>query len=157
MVEIGESVPKIKLVDTEFKQVSLPKASRGKAAVIAFFPGAFTGVCTKEMCTFRDGMSQMNALNANLYAISVDGPFANKMFKEHNSLNFTLLSDYKRKAVKKFDVALNDFAQLKGYVAAKRAVFVADSKGIVKYKWISEDPAVEPNYAEIQTALQSIN
>ncbi len=157
MVEIGESVPKIKLVDTEFNQVSLPKASKGKAAVIAFFPGAFTGVCTKEMCTFRDGMAQFNAINANLYAISVDGPFANKVFKENNNLNFTLLSDYKRKAIKKFGVILQDFAHLKGYTAAKRSVFVMDSKGIVKYKWVSDDPTVEPNYAEVQAALQSIN
>ncbi len=156
MVEIGESVPKIKLVDTEFNQVSLPKASKGKAAVIAFFPGAFTGVCTKEMCTFRDSMAQFNSLNANLYGISVDGPFANKVFKEKNNLEFTLLSDYKRKAVKKFGIMLENFANLKGYTAAKRSVFVADSKGVVKYKWVSDDPAIEPNYAEIQAALQSI-
>lgn len=154
MVEIGESLPKIKLVDTDFKQVSLPKAAKGKNAVIAFFPGAFTGVCTKEMCTLRDSLSQFNSANAQVFAISVDGPFANKVFKEHNSLNFAVLSDYKRKAVKKMGIPLENFANLKGYTAAKRSVFVLGPDGIVKYKWVSDDPGIEPNYAEISEAVK---
>lgn len=153
MVEVGEAVPKVSLVDTELKKVRLNKPEKGKKTVIAFFPGAFTGVCTKEMCTFRDGMSKMNSLNANILAVSVDGPFSNKAFKEKNGLGFAVLSDYKRKAVKKFDIALKNFAGLKGYVAAKRAVFVIDNGAVVIYKWVSDDPTVEPNYAEIEAAL----
>jgi glutaredoxin-dependent peroxiredoxin len=161
MVEIGEQMPKVKLVDTDLKPVNLFKAvtgrsAEGKAAVIAFFPGAFTGVCTKEMCTFRDSISNLSAANANLFAISVDGPFPNKEFKEKHSLNFPVLSDYRKKAIKKFDIQLKDFAHLKGYTAAKRSVFIVDPKGVVRYKWVSDDPTVEPNYAEVQAALQSV-
>ncbi len=156
MVEIGEEMPKVKLVDTEFNEVSIPGDASGKPVVVAFFPGAFTSVCTKEMCTFRDSMAQFNSVNAKLYAVSVDGPFANKVFRDTNKLNFPILSDYNREAVEKFDVALNDFAKLKGYTAAKRAVFVADAKGVVKYRWVSNDPTVEPDYAEINKALQEI-
>lgn len=149
-------MPKLRLADTELAQVSLPKAAKGKAAVIAFFPGAFTGVCTKEMCTFRDSIEKLNSLNASLYAISVDGPFANKAFKEKHSISFPILSDYKRKAVKKFGIEFKDFAGLKGYVAAKRAVFIANAQGVVRYKWVSDDPMVEPNYEEIQSALLNV-
>ena len=154
MVEIGESAPKINLVDTEMKKVSLPKASKGKAAVIAFFPGAFTGVCTKEMCTFRDVLEEFNSLNANVYAISVDSPFSNKAFKEKNQLNFTVLSDLKKRAIKQFDVVFKNFAFVKGYTAAKRSVFVVDTQGIVKYKWITDDPTVEPDYNAVKEAVK---
>ena len=155
MVEVGEQMPNVKLVDTELKSVKLPKEAKGKPAVLAFFPGAFTGVCTKELCTFRDSLSKLGSF-ANLYAISVDGPFANRAFKERNSLNFPILSDYRRKAVKAFDIVFKDFAKLNGYKAAKRAVFITDSSGAIRYKWVTEDPTVEPNYAEIETALSSI-
>ena len=156
MVELGEQLPRVSLFDTDLKKVSLARATKNKVTVIAFFPGAFTGVCTKELCTFRDSMSRLSQLNANVLAISVDSPFSNKAFKEHNGLNFTLLSDFKRKGVKKFDIALKDFAGMKGYVAAKRAVFITGRDGSVKYKWVSEDPAVEPNYAEIEEALRKV-
>ena len=157
MVEIGEKIPKVELVDTELNLVNVKKEIKGKAAVLAFFPGAFTGVCTAELCKFRDSMAEFNSMNGSVYAISVDGPFSNKGFKERNNLNFSILSDYRRKAVKKFGVVLEDFAHLPGYTAAKRAVFVTDPKGIVRYKWVSDDPTVEPNYQEIKAALSSIN
>jgi peroxiredoxin len=156
MVEIGEKVPKVELVDTELKVVNVKKDIKGKAAILAFFPGAFTGVCTAELCKFRDSMAEFNSMNGAVYAISVDGPFANKGFKEKNGLNFTILSDYRKKAIKKFGVMLENFANLDGYTAAKRAVFVTDSKGVVRYKWVSDDPTVEPNYAEIKSALASM-
>lgn len=161
MVEVGEQMPKVKLVDTDLKPVNIYRAATGKAAagkatVLAFFPGAFTGVCTKEMCTLRDDMQKFNSMNANIYAISVDGPFSNKQFKEVNNLNFPVLSDYKKRAIKKFDIPQKDFAHVKGYTAAKRSVFIADDTGKIRYKWVSDDPSIEPNYAEIATALQSI-
>ncbi len=155
MVEIGERMPKVVLVDTELKQVDIRKEGKGKALVLAFFPGAFTGVCTSELCKFRDSMAAFNSMNGAVYAISVDGPFSNKGFKEKNGLNFSILSDYRRKAVKKFGIILENFANLEGYSAAKRAVYVADSKGIVTYKWVSDDPTVEPNYEEIRAAVEN--
>lgn len=155
MVEIGEKIPKMELVDTELAVVNVKKAIKGKSAVLAFFPGAFTGVCTAELCKFRDSMAEFNSINGVVYAISVDGPFSNKGFKERNNLNFPILSDYKRKAIKKLGIVLEDFAHLPGYTAAKRAVFVTDRKGVVRYKWVSDDPTVEPNYAEIKAALES--
>ena len=156
MVEIGSKVPRVNLVNTELKQVEISGASSGKPTVIAFFPGAFTSVCTKEMCTIRDNISGLGGVKAKVYAISVDGPFANKAFKEHNKLEFELLSDYRRDAVRAFGVELNDFAHLSGYTAAKRAVFITDSSGTIRYKWVSDDPTVEPKYDEIAQKLKEL-
>ena len=155
MVAIGEKIPDVNLVDTELKPTDLSKAIDGKPAIIAFFPGAFTSVCTAELCKFRDSMSEFNSLDGSVYAISVDGPFSNKAFKEKNGLNFTILSDYKREAVKLFGIELNNFANLSGYTAAKRSVFITDAKGIVRYVWISDNPATEPDYDEIKRELGS--
>ena len=156
MVEVGESIPRAKLFDTELQPVSLAKAVKSGTTVIAFFPGAFTGVCTKELCTFRDDLAKFDGLNARILAVSVDGPFANKAFKEKHSIGFPILSDYRRKAVRAFGIELKDFAGLKGYTAAKRAVFIATPDGIVRYKWVTDDPTVEPDYAAIRAALSGI-
>jgi peroxiredoxin len=108
------------------------------------------------MCTFRDSMQTLNGLNAQVVGISVNDPFSNKAFAEANKLEFPILCDYGREVVKKFNVLLNDFAGLKGYTAAKRSVFVLDAKGIVQYRWVSEDPDKQPDYEAIKNALAKI-
>jgi len=122
----------------------------GKKTVLAFIPGAFTGVCTKEMCTFRDSIQM---LPGNVVGVSVNDPFTNKAFADMNKLQFPLLSDYNREVIKKYGIFHDDFAGLKGYTAAKRSVFVIDESGVVRYKWVSDDPGKEPNYKEVEDAL----
>jgi len=155
MVEIGQTAPDVELVDTERKAVKISEL-KGKTTVLAFYPGAFTGVCTKEMCTFRDSLSKFNDLNANIIGISVDPPFSNKAFKDANKLNFTILSDYNRTAVKAFGIAHDDFAGLKGYTSAKRSVFILDNGGVIRYKWVSDNPGVEPNYEQISKEIEKL-
>jgi len=123
---------------------------------LAFFPGAFTSVCTKEMCTFRDSMQVLNSLNAQVVGISVNDPFTNKAFAQANKLQFSILSDYTRDTIRKFNVFHEDFAGLKGYTVAKRSVFVLDDKCVVRYRWITEDPGKQPNYDEVKDALARI-
>lgn len=154
-VEVGQKPPDFQLHDQDKKPRAL-KEFLGKKTVLAFFPGAFTSVCTREMCTFRDSMAAFNGLNAQVVGISVNDPFTNKAFSQTNNLQFPLLSDYARETVKKYSIFHNDFAGLKGYTAAKRAVFVLDDRGTVRYRWISEDPGKEPNYEEIKNALAKI-
>jgi peroxiredoxin len=125
----------------------------GKKTVLAFFPGAFTGVCTKELCTFRDSLAALGSLNGQVVAISVDSPFANKAFADQNKLTFPLLSDFSREIIKKYAGLQGDFAGITGYTAAKRSVFILDGQGTVRYAWISENPGVEPNYEEVKKAL----
>lgn len=148
MVSVGERAPDVELVDTDLRKVKI-SSFKGKPAVIAFFPGAFTSVCTKEMCTFRDSMNAFNSVGSQVVGVSVDPPFSLKAFKEQNSLNYTLLSDYSREAVRAFGVAAENFAGLRGYTAAKRSVFVLNSQGVVTFKWVSDDPRVEPDYNKV--------
>ena len=151
-LKIGDKASDFSLFDTEKKQRTL-KEFLGKKTVLAFYPGAFTGVCTKEMCTFRDSLSALGTLNAQVVGISIDSPFTNKAFADQNKLGFPLLSDFSREVSSKYTGLQQDFAGLTGYTTAKRSVFVLDSQGTVKYAWISENPGVEPNYEEIKKAL----
>jgi peroxiredoxin len=154
MVKIGEKLPELTLFDLNLKQRSL-KEFKGKKLVLAFFPGAFTGVCKKEMCTLRDDIAKLEKLEAQVVGVSVNDPFTLKGFSEDNALNFPLLSDYTREAVKSFGVGMKDFAGMKGYTVAKRSIFVADGEGVIKWVWVTEDPRVEPDYAEIQRQLKT--
>jgi peroxiredoxin len=157
MVNVGEKAPDFELLDTDLKKRSLSEfLAKDRYVVLAFFPGAFTSVCTKEMCTFRDRMARLNNLDAEVIGISVDSPFAQKAFKEANMLNFTLLSDFNREVIEKYDVVLPDLLGLGLKKLAKRAVFIIDPKGIVVYKWVSEDPRVEPDYDEIERVLERL-
>lgn len=122
--------------------------------VLAFFPLAFTSVCTNEMCTFRNSMSQFNELEAQVYGISVDSPFALNAFIEEHALTFPLLSDFNREVSRKFDVLHEDLMGLRG--VAKRSVFVLDGEGVVRYRWVSEDPGVLPDFDEIKEALRAL-
>jgi len=153
--EVGQKAPEFSLYDADRQLRSLQEfLSAGAPVVLAFFPGAFTGVCTKEMCTFRDEFGRLRELNAQLLGISVDGPFANKAFAEQHNLPFPLLCDYERRVVRLYDVYHEDFAGLKGYVAAKRSVFVLDPSGTVRYVWVTEDPGIEPPYEEVFRAVE---
>ena len=154
-VKVGDVAPDFTLVDTERKPRRLSEF-QGKNVVLAFYPGAFTSVCKKEMCTFRDSLGRLEALEAEVVGVSVNDPWSNTGFKEANMLNFSLLSDYNREVVKLYGIVLENFAGLKGYNVAKRSVFVLDKEGIVRYRWVSEDPGVEPNYEEISRALERI-
>ena len=153
MVEVGAKVPEFTLFDYELKKRSL-KEFKGKKLVLAFFPGAYTGVCDKEMCTLRDALAKLGKLDAQVIAVSVNDPFSLKGFHEDNALNFPLLSDYTRETVKAYGVESPDFAGLKGYTVAKRSVFILDADGVLKWKWVSNDPGVEPDYTEIEKQLK---
>ncbi len=153
-VDVGQKAPDFTLLDTDFKLRSLKEFIGSKNVVLVFFPAAFSSVCTKELCTFRDSMSKFNMLNANVIGISVDTPFTQKAFAEQNKLTFTLLSDFNKEVIKLYDVVLQDLRGLKGL--AKRAVFIIDKNGIVRYKWVSDNPGIEPNYNEIVKELEQI-
>jgi peroxiredoxin len=153
-LKVGDKAPAFTLPDTEKKQRSLSEFL-GKKTVLAFYPGAFTGVCTKEMCTFRDAMAMMGTVNAQVVGISVDSPFANKAFAEQNRITYPLLSDFKREVATQYTGIQKDFAMIPGYETAKRSVFVLDPQGVVRYAWITDNPGQEPPYDEVKSALAS--
>jgi len=156
VVKVGDKAPDFTLLDYDRRPRSLNELS-GQKVVLAFFPGAFTSVCTREMCTLRDSISSFANLDATVIGISVNDPFTLKAFAEHNRLGFVLLSDYSREVSRLYSGLHEDFLRMKGYSVAKRAVFVIDRNGYVRYSWISEDPSKEPNYDEIEKALKGIS
>jgi glutaredoxin-dependent peroxiredoxin len=154
-VRVGDEAPDFTLTDTDFKPRSLSDFL-GNKIVLAFFVGAFTSVCTKEMCAFRDSMARLIDLKAQVIGISVNDPFSNKAFAEKNRLPFPILSDYNRDVIRTYGIESSDFAGLKGYTVAKRSIFVIDEKGIVRYVWITDDPTVEPSYAEVEETISRL-
>lgn len=155
MVNVGDRAPEFSLVDTSRQPVKLGDYT-GKTVILAFYPGAFTKVCQKELCAFRDILANLEALDAQVIGISVDSPFANGAFAAANRIGFPLLSDYTRDVSRKYGGVHEDFAGLRGYAVSKRAAFVVDGKGIVRYAWVSDDPGREPPYAEIEAASKGI-
>jgi len=142
-VEVGSQAPDFTLMNQDRQPVTL-SADRGKPVVLAFFPAAFSSVCTKELCTFRDSMARLNAANAQVYGISVDTFFTLKAFQEAQHLTFSLLSDFNKEVIRQYGVFNEDMIGLKGI--AKRAVFVIDPSGVVRYKEVLADARNEPNY-----------
>lgn len=149
---VGQQAPDFETVDHKREKVSL-ESLRGKRVVLAFFPAAFTGVCEKELCTFRDALASFNDLDAVVLGVSVDAPFANAAFADKNGVNFKILSDYSRSMVNAYGVAHEDFAGMPGYTAAKRSVFVIDKDGKLAWSWVAENPGVEPNYDDVKKAV----
>lgn len=155
MSNVNDQAPSFELKNTNKESVSLD-SFKGKTVVLAFYPGAFTGVCDTEMCTFNDNLSKLNDSNAVVLGISVDSPWSNGAFKEKYGIEFELLSDYERSVVSDYDVTFTGLGGLDGYVSANRAVFVLNSEGIIKYKWVAENPGVEPNYDEVLAEVDEL-
>ena len=144
----SNAVPDFHLYDQNLVVRSL-KDFKGQKIVLAFFPGAFTDVCTREMCVFRDSMKSMMEFGAQIVGVSVNDPFTNKAFADAYKLPFVILSDFTRETIKDYDVFHEDYAGLKGYTVAKRSIFILDQESKLQYKWVTQDPAKEPKYNEI--------
>jgi len=153
--KVGKKAPDFTLVNTDLEPQSLHDFE-GRKVVLAFFVGAFTSVCTKEMCAFRDSMARLIGLKAQVIGISVNDPFTNKAFALKNKLPFPILSDYNREVTKVYNLEEPDFAGLRGYSVARRSIFLLDSKGIIRFTWMSEDPTIEPDYQAIEKILEKI-
>ncbi len=128
----------------------------GKNVVLLFFPLAFTGVCTTELCQTRDDISSYNNTNAEVLAISVDSPFTLAKFKAENQLNFKVLSDFNKDISRAYHALYEEFvAGMKG--VSKRAVFVIDSAGLIKYAEVLENAGNLPNFEAVHAALKELN
>ncbi|MFB6252246.1 MAG: redoxin domain-containing protein [Halobellus sp.] len=156
MVSIGDEAPDFTapLADGDVGSFTLSEHLDDAPIVLAFFPAAFTGTCTAEMCTFRDRMVNFEDVGATIYGISIDTPFTLNEFREQNDLNFDLVSDTNREIVDAYDISM-DFTALGVRNVAKRAVFVVDASGTVTYTWVSDDPGVEPDYDEVAEAVEA--
>jgi peroxiredoxin len=153
-VEVGSKAPDFTLVNQDRENVTLSHELRHGPVVLAFFPGAFSGTCTKEMCSFRDTMGNFRNVNAKVLGVSTDTFFTLKAWGDQQHFGFPLLSDYNKEAINAFGVVNPDMIGLKNI--AKRAVFVIDTGGVVRYREVLEDARNEPDYEKLNDALAKV-
>ena len=153
-IQIGQQAPDFALFNTEKNKISLSDY-KGKPVVLLFFPLAFSGVCTKEMCSVRDSMSVYNNFNAEIIGISIDSLFVLDKFKKENNLDFTLLSDFNKAVSTEYGCLFETFSfEMIG--VSKRAAFVIDKDGNVQYAEVLESAGELPNFELIQECLNSL-
>lgn len=154
-IQVGQPAPDFTLRDTEKQKVTLSE-QKGKNVLLLFYPAAFTGVCTTELCGVRDNLTFYNNTNAQVYGISVDSLFAQGKFKSELNLNFPLLSDFNKTASRAYETIYEHwFNDMDG--VSKRSAFVIDREGIVRYAEVLENASDVPNFEAIQNCLQTIN
>jgi peroxiredoxin len=153
-IEIGQKAPDISLYDSD-KQLVNPLESKDSNVLLLFFPLAFTGVCTAELCSIRDNIATYNSVNAKVFGISIDSVFTLAKYKAEQGLNFPLLSDFNREVSKAYNVLYESFAfEMKG--VSKRSAFVVDKEGVVQYAEVLENAGNLPDFTAIQEVLKRI-
>ena len=150
LLQVGDKAPDFKLKSTELKEVSLSDFA-GKKVVLHFFPLAFTGVCTAQLCAMRDNFGYYDGLNAQVLGVSVDSPFTLAKFKEDQAYQFPLLSDFNKEAAQAYGALYEDFLGLKGI--AKRSAFVINEEGKIIYAEVLEDAGNLPDFAAIDKVV----
>ena len=152
-VDVGAKAPDFTLPNQDREQVTLSEQIKKGPVVLAFFPAAFSGVCTKEMCTFRDSMGDLNKVSATVLGVSTDTFFSLKAWGDQQKFTFPLLSDYNKDVIRKYGVVNPDMVGLKDI--SKRAVFVIGRDGTVKHREVLDDARNEPDYSKINQAIAS--
>jgi glutaredoxin-dependent peroxiredoxin len=153
-VDVGSKAPDFTLPNQERQPITLSEQLQKGPVVLAFFPGAFSGTCTTEMCTFRDSSSELNNVGATVVGVSTDTFFTLKAWADAQKFTFPLLSDYNKEVIAKYGVVNPDMIGLKNI--AKRAVFVIGRDGVVRHREVLDDARNEPDYAKVKQAVASL-
>ena len=152
-LQVGDKAPDFKLFSSELEEVALSDF-KGQKVVVHFFPMAFTGTCTEQLCTMRDSFGYYEGLNAKVVALSVDSPFTLAKFKEEQSYQFPLLSDFNKETSQAYGAYYDEFVfNLKG--VAKRAAFVVDEEGNISYAEVLENAGDLPDFNAIKQAVEA--
>ena len=153
-VQVGQPAPSFSLYDSEKKKVTLEDL-KGKNVLLLFFPQAFTGTCTKELCSMRDNIALYDQVNAQVLGISVDSLFTLARYKDDQQLNFPLLSDFNKEVSKDYGCLYDTFV-FDMHGVSKRSAFVVDKMGIIRYAEVLETASDLPNFNEIQKTLSEL-
>jgi glutaredoxin-dependent peroxiredoxin len=154
-VTIGQPAPEISLYDTEKNKITL-SSLKGNNVLLLFFPQAFTGVCTKELCSVRDHIAQYNNANARVLGISVDSVFTLARFKSEQQLNFPLLSDFNKEAISAYGCRYDSFTDMGMQGVAKRSAFIIDREGVIRYAEVLESAGDLPDFEAINNTLATL-
>ena len=153
-IQIGSIAPDFTLFNSEKQEVTLSQYL-GKSVVLLFYPQAFTGVCTTELCDIRDNLNVYSTLNAEILAISVDSVFTLENWKQQQGFNFQMLSDFNKTVSTAYETIYKTFAfGMKG--VSKRSAFVVDSKGVLQYVEILDNAGEIPNLDKIKEVLATL-
>ena len=153
-VEVGAKAPDFTLHNQDHELVTLSEVLKKGPVVLAFLPGAFSGTCTAEMCNFRDAEADLNKLSAQVLGVSVDTFFTLKAWSDAHKFKFPLLSDFNKEVIAAYGVVNPDMIGM--HNIAKRATFVVDQTGTIRYKEVLEDARNEPDYGKVKAALASL-
>lgn len=152
---INQSAPDFALTDTEGNKVTKQDMlEKGGSSLILFFPLAYTSVCTTELCSMRDNLSNYEKLDTNIYAVSVDSFFTLREFGKSQNLNFPLLSDFNKEVSKAFGSFYEDFLGMKGI--AMRSAFIMNAEGTIVYEEVNDDAGQLPDFEKIAAKLSEI-
>ena len=150
---VGSKAPAFTLPSKPGNPVDLSQHLGKRKTVILFFPLAFSSVCQAEMCTFRDSWTKWQGLDCDIFGVSIDSPFVVDKFREMERIPFLLLSDFNKEMAAAYGALHADLMGLKG--VTKRAAFVVDAGGTVRYAWVSEDPRVQVDFDAIEKAVKA--
>jgi len=157
MVDIGGFAPDADVKMTTENEINLDFSlkqayEKNEISVFYFFPAAFTGVCTSSSCQLRDDIKEFSDIGADIYGISTDMPFSQKIFIQQNEINYPLLSDWNKEMIIAFEVVDDKFA---GYFrgVAKRSLFAIQNEKII-FKWIADNPGQYPPFDDLKDTLQ---
>ncbi len=154
-IKIGDKAPEFSLFSSEKEKVSLSNY-HGKNVVILFFPLAFTGVCTAELCSIRDEKAEYESLDAEVLGISIDTVMVLEKFKAEQGYNFKLLSDFNKDVCRSYGAFYDEFVLgMKG--VAKRSAFVVDKEGTIQYAEVLENAGELPNFDAVKETLSQLN
>jgi peroxiredoxin len=152
-LQIGQKAPVFSLYSSAKEKISLNDYAGKQNVLLLFFPQAFTGVCTKELCGVRDDISKYSNANAQVLAISVDSIFTLAKFKEDQGFNFLLLSDFNKDVSKTYETIYDSFTDMDMKGVSKRSAFVIDKEGVIQYAEVLESAGDVPNFEAINDTL----
>lgn len=153
MTSTGDLLPNVTVFTPAADPKTLPELVHGKPSVLLFFPAAHTRVCEKELCTFRDGLTQYNDLGAQVFGISVDTPWTLASYMKELGLEFSLISDYNKEATRALGLEIS----LKGLPGfSQRAAYVTDPEGKIAWSWVADVPGQEPPYDQVADAVKAL-
>jgi len=154
MLCVGEKAPEFELPATKGETFSLAQETAGKNLLLAFYPFDWSPVCTNELGFLNTSVKDLRKKSVQVAAISVDSPFSHAAWAKAQKLAFPLLSDFNKDVCRAYGVLYDQYGGLKGF--AKRSVFLIDPEQVVRYTWVSEDPANEPDYDELFAAVDRL-
>lgn len=154
-IQVGQAAPDFALYDNDKNKVTLSEL-KGSNVLLLFFPAAFTGVCTAELCSVRDNLKNYENANAKVFGISVDSLFTLNKFRQEQNLNFPLLSDFNKETSKAYGSLYESFVfDMQG--VSKRSAFVVDKEGVIRYAEVLENAGEQPNFEAINQTLQTLS